>query len=124
MNFMFVLVLLLIMQMQSSAFEPLNNHFARKNRDNKPIITTPIEPILPSTNSSQKKTDFQGGHSIDYSSSGSNWGDICKKGQIQSPVHVPVWDPNGVNPYAIINIPVDVALHFGDSNNAKLDLSD
>jgi hypothetical protein len=66
---------------------------------------------------------FVGGHSIDYSQHGKNWGGICATGKMQSPVHVPVYNPN-LPPPPTFYINISVAMHFGDTNNAKLDVSD
>jgi hypothetical protein len=43
---------------------------------------------------------------------------------MQSPVHVPVWNPNGPHPMFILYINISVAMHFGNAKNAKLNVSD
>jgi len=49
---------------------------------------------------------------------------MCSTGQMQSPINVPVPNPNGIHPDYIVYIPINVTMHFGVTYNAKLDVSD
>jgi len=43
---------------------------------------------------------------------------------MQSPINIPVVNPNGPRPDVYADIPINVTMHFGGTKNAKLNVSD